>query len=676
MNNIISMERNRPIKYPSNDVSINWPSFQSCNISQQRLHLVQDLIITHSIGKYSDTESEKNEIPQNLIKLSELQYYHQEYDRNQILQKNENFWITKFIFSDLIKSILLALSFILPYSYIDDSKYKSTQTKIIITFLILTLYMISIILKLYSQMLKHQLMQKSLKQVIYLIVFTISTFFEDASVYALMSIYLFVMNFGIIRKFLQIFSHLNYEQVNYIQMISCIYFSIHQFGCLWIVEQNIKNLENISYLDSIYHSFIISLLQIQEIEIENKLLIILNLTFNVGIIFYILKCLLKNFTEGSRNQQLLKSFRLYLQSKLISFQSKLVLIHYSTIYTEQEDDLTLKKQQRINKIQQYLKWKIINQELSKLNFLSQNTIDLISQSGKLIQSQPLNRLNTDINGLYIILSGSIYVEFMGFQVGQSSQKIIELSLIEIISGQQQGRIRLEQTYAREVLYFFIEKQVIIDILKQSKEQEVYQMIKDDLILYNDTTKLNFRCYFCDQFHPSFNCSSFNIKRRFNYDQIYQERDPRYQRKVTKKSRSAIYQQITYQGTSNINVFEQNSDSFEAFSANSSEHISCGNNGIEQIPKQASTKYIYKEILQADIISDKLTEPMISSTFLKNLTISPDTVIKRQITTTNQNQGQFQDLDSIFDIDKMGEFREYKTKFNITNIITLLNKKNN
>ncbi|CAK67846.1 unnamed protein product (macronuclear) [Paramecium tetraurelia] len=273
---------------------------------------------------------------------------------------------------------------------------------------------------------------------------------------------------------------------------------------------------------------------------------------------------------------------------------------------------------------------------------------------------------------------------MGFHIKLLSQKVIELSLTEIINNQQQGRVKLEQTDSKEVLYFFIEKQILISILQQSKEREVFQMIKDDIIFNNDTSKLNFRCYFCDSFHPTFNCSSFNIKRRFNYDQIYQERDPRYNRKVTKKSRSAIFQQvrsqnmnqITYQGTSNNNVFEQSSDSFEAFSDNSSEHISSANIGVDQLTKQPSTKYLYKEILQADIISDKLTEPIISSTFLRNLT-SPDNIIKRSIIASSpQQQNCFQDLDSLFEIDKMVEFQDYKTKFNITNIILLLNKKRN
>ncbi|CAD8114842.1 unnamed protein product [Paramecium primaurelia] len=686
MNNIITLERNKPLKYPSNDVSMNWPSFQSCNVSQYRLHLATDRVFQHSIGKYSDTESERNEIPQNLVKLSEFQQHSQQNDRNQQLLKNENFWIAKFIVSDLTKSFLLILSFILPILYIEEYKFKSTQLKITITILMLSLEMVSIFIKLYSQILKHQVMQLTVVQIMNLIVYTICSILEDQLSYGILSIYLFVGNFQTLGKLCKLLTFLNYEyiivfichrQQNYFIILSCIYFSLHLFGCMWRVEYEEQNQEIISYQDGIYQSFLISLLKIDEMEIENKQLIILNVTFNAGMILYILKCLLMSSIEKSKRQLLLDSFRLYLQSQLISFKSKLVIIHYSQIFEVLEEDQTLQQEQRINKVSNYLKQKLIKQELSKVKFLSVSTLELISQNGTFIQSLPLNKLSTEIDGLYIILTGNTYVDFMGFQIKLQSQKVIELSLTEVINNQWQGRVKIEQTDSKEVLYFFIQKQILIGILQQSKEREVYQMIKDDIIFYNDTTKLNFRCYFCEQFHPSFNCSSFNIKRRFNYDQIYQERDARYSRKVTKKSRSAIFQQITYQGTSNHNVFEQSSDSFEAFSDNSSEHISSANIGVDQITKLPSTKYIYKEILQADIISDKLTEPIISSTFLRNLTTSPDNIIKRSIiNNTPQQQACFQDLDSLFEIDKMVEFQDYKTKFNITNIIQILNKKRN
>lgn len=40
-------------------------------------------------------------------------------------------------------------------------------------------------------------------------------------------------------------------------------------------------------------------------EVENKNLIILNIIFNMGMIFYILKCLLISSTEKSKHQILL-----------------------------------------------------------------------------------------------------------------------------------------------------------------------------------------------------------------------------------------------------------------------------------------------------------------------------------------------------------------------------------
>lgn len=43
------------------------------------------------------------------------------------------------------------------------------------------------------------------------------------------------------------------------------------------------------------------------------------------------------------------------------------------------------------------------------------------------------------------------------------------------------------------------------------------MIKDDIIFNNNTQELNIQCYFCNLFHPTFNCVCLNIKRRFTLD---------------------------------------------------------------------------------------------------------------------------------------------------------------
>lgn len=66
------------------------------------------------------------------------------------------------------------------------------------------------------------------------------------------------------------------------------------------------------------------------------------------------------------------------------------------------------------------------------------------------------------------------------------------------------------------------------------------MIQDDINFNNNSEKLNIRCYFCKQFHPTFNCVCLNIKRRFTYDKTYQERNPMFKRNKNNRIKAGIY----------------------------------------------------------------------------------------------------------------------------------------
>ncbi|CAD8092278.1 unnamed protein product [Paramecium sonneborni] len=678
MKNIITIVKSNPIQYPSKDDALNWPSFNSNNASQFRQNLGMDKLNKYTIEKKIELENERNEIPEKLFKLSEQQQNFQHNNINKLLQKNENFWITKFIISDLIRVILLILSFIIPFSYIDTYKYNSTSLKRGMTISLIILEIVLVSLKLYSQSLKHQLIKISLKQILNLIFYTIFSIWEHTFIYGILSIYLFLRNFQIIGKFFKLFTLLDYQyifnkfyrQQKYLKIIICIYFQLHLFSCMLEVEYFKQQQENISYFNSLYQSLLLSIFMKTEMETENKQLVILNITFNIGLIFYLLKQLLMSLNEISKYQQLLETYHLYFQSQFISTKCIIVLIHFSKNFEVLEQYQTQRQEQKINQIYDYLKNKLIVQELSRFEFLNEKTLEIIAQSGDLIQIEPLIKLKFDIDGLFIILTGKIQLFFLGLQIQYSNHKLIELSLTEIFHNQQNRIVRLEKNDSSKVLYFFIEKQKFIDIMKQSKEKETYQMIKDDVVLYNDTSQLNIRCYFCDQFHQSFACASFNIKRRFDYIQTYQDRNPRYSRKLNLKSRSAIYQQITHQGTSNNNIFEQSSDSFEVLVDHSNECVSLQNVGLDIMGQQPSKLLPIKEVMQGDIISDKQSEH--SSTFLKSLAISPINIIRRPITSPVQHQASVKNTNQSFEIDQIEEYQKYKTKFNISNIIQQLN----
>ncbi|CAK63432.1 unnamed protein product (macronuclear) [Paramecium tetraurelia] len=311
--------------------------------------------------------------------------------------------------------------------------------------------------------------------------------------------------------------------------------------------------------------------------------------------------------------------------------------------------------------------KLVSQELGQFNFLSQAALNEISVKGVFGQNLKKQNQQAEINGLYIILVGIVNIEFMGIKLQAERRKIINLCLIEMMNDQKQGRVQFEQADNNDILYFFIDQEQFNGCLQQQFEKEKYQMIKEDIIFNNNTKQLNFQCHFCKQFHPTFNCVCLNIKGRFTYDKTNQERGPMFKRKNNNRTKAAIYQQ----GTSNYNVFEMNSDSFEAFSDFSSDKLSLSNQHMhhELIGKQTSISQIQKDMLQIDIISDKITDPIISSTFIKHFQVHEST----QKHHAEMIQAGFQELDVLMDVDKFWEYEHYNINFNLNNVIQKLNK---
>lgn len=105
-------EINRPLKIPSNDISLPWPSFQSIIINKSHLSYRSEKNISPLIGKFNDTESSESIIPE---KLNEYCIHTEEQVQNFkfILKKYEKFMIINMAISDLSKLTLLVLSFMM-----------------------------------------------------------------------------------------------------------------------------------------------------------------------------------------------------------------------------------------------------------------------------------------------------------------------------------------------------------------------------------------------------------------------------------------------------------------------------------------------------------------------------------------------------------------------------------
>ncbi|CAD8103106.1 unnamed protein product [Paramecium primaurelia] len=670
MRKSVQLEMSKPLKYPSNDVSVCWPSFQSCNFSSMPICNVAENNPHMSLSKFSDSESENNHAPKKLEKLCSYHTYSNEESLKSLLVQSEKFWYSKIISSNIINITLFILTFYLPYFYYENFiESDPLYFPVLLFLLILELY--TQFIKLLGQFLKNKRFSVSLLNIAILLTYTLCLKANNIILFTILYFLLFQRNLKFIQKMLSLILYINYQQIIITKLIILILFQIHYFACIWGVELKKTNQEDLIYTECFYKSFLMFFLKIDQLENQNHYLIITHLITSIIILIFVFTIFQQCQLQMQKCDLALKTYRLFLKSNMLELKVKLILFHYSGLFLLIENQMNIKDDIKKKYLLEYIKMKLIRQELSHLNFLSQSALNQISVKGVLGQNLKQQNQQAEINGLYIIIAGNIDIEFMGMKLQIDNRKIINLCLIEMMNTQQQGRIRFEQVDMNDLLYFYINQNQFNDCLQKQQEKEKYQMIRDDVIFNNNTQELNIQCHFCNLFHPTFNCICFNVKKRFTNEKIYQERSPMFQRKNNNRIKAGIYQQITHQGTNNNAVFDISSDSFEAFSDYSSDKVSVSNLPIhfEQIGKQTSITQIHKDILQIDMISDKITDPIISSTLIKHLQV-PEQQHKHH---QGISQTGFQDFDSLLDIDKICEYQYYKANFNLNNVLMKLNQ---
>ncbi|CAD8125431.1 unnamed protein product [Paramecium sonneborni] len=659
MRHSVQLEMNKPLKYPSNDVC--WPSFQSCNISSLSICIHPDNNNHISLSKFSDFETENTHVPKNLEKLCSYHNHIKQYTQKSFLLYYEKFWYSKIISSNIISLSILIFNFYLPYFHFQNSIESNSQYFPILLFLfILELFIQSI--KLLTQFLKEKPFSFQLLNIVILIIYILNLKINDIFIFTILNFLLFSRNFKIIQKMLSLILFINYQQIQIIKIIIVVFFQIHYFACIWGLELKNINQEDFNYSENFYKSFLMLFFEIDQLDNKNQLLIITHLITNIIIIIFVFTNYFQSQQQIYKHEITFNNFKLFMKSNMLGLKVKLVLYHYSLLFLTVENQLSLDNDTKKKKLLEYIKMNLIKQELKHFNFLSQTTINEISQKGVLSQNSKQKYFSTEINGLFIIIAGKVNIEFMGFNLNFDNRKIINQCLIEMMNSESQEKIRLKQGDTNDILYFYINYQEFNNCLKKQIEKEKFQILREDIMFNNNTEGLNIKCYFCNLYHSTFNCGWLNVKRRFKYDTSYQERCAKFVRRKCKK--------ITNQGTSNNQIFDISSDSFEAFSDYSSDKQSISNqqHHFDQIGKQSSIIQIHKDILQIDMISDKITDPIISSTLIKHLQV-PETVIKHHGNT----QAGFQDLDSIIDIDKLQEYEHYKVSYNIHNVLKIINK---
>ncbi|CAD8211651.1 unnamed protein product [Paramecium pentaurelia] len=666
MRKSVELEMNKPLKYPSNDVSVCWPSFQTSNFSSIPIRKDPEINTQMQLSKFSDSGSENNQVPKNLETLCSYQNQRILDKQKSLLFSCEMFLYTKIISFNLMNISLLFLTFYLPYYYFENyeqliyNNFKKIRSNIFSSSFIFN--DIRIIHSIY-QISKLIFQRKTLLNIIikYYNLINLCTLHYNKQHY---SIYYFIL-FIVLKKF-KIYLKIA-KQMIITKMIIILLFQIHYFTCIWGIELKQSNQEDLIYNEYFYKSFLMFFFQFDQLDNQqNHLIILTHLFSNIIIFIFLFKIFTQYQSQLSKHEINLKTYLLFLKSDMIQFKVKFILFHYSTLFLLIENELSTRQKLKKQNLLQYIKMKLINQELRQFNFLSKKAINEISTKGLFELSLKQQNFQAEINGIYIILTGRVNLEFMGLKLQIDNRKIINICLIEMMNIQQQQRkLKLEPFDMNDILYFYINQDQFQNCLQKETEIEKYQMIKDDINFNNNTELLNIQCYFCNLYHPTFNCGCLNIKRRFTYDKTCQERDSMFKRKKNNRIKAGIYQQITNQGTSNIDVNDISSNSFEAFSDYSSDKVNVSNQQLQfdQIGRQSSISQIYKDILQIDLISDKISDPIISSTLIKHLQV-PDTVI---------NQTDFQDQDSILDIDKIWEYQHYKVAYNINNLHKFSNK---
>ncbi|CAD8192895.1 unnamed protein product [Paramecium octaurelia] len=670
MQNSVHLEMNKPLKYPSNDVSVCWPSFQTSNFSSNSNSKDSEINAQMQLSKFSDSESENNQVPKNLETLCSYQYQSMSGNPKYLLLSSEMFLFTKIISINLVNISILFLTFYLPYLYFENFT-ESDPIYFPVLLFIMTLELHTQFIKILSKFLKNKNISIKLLDIAFLITYTLCLTIKDVITFTILYYLLFLRNLKFIQKLLSLIPFINYQQIIISKMIVVLLFQIHYFTCIWGVELKSINQIDLTYSDYFYKSFLMLFFKFDQLDNQqNHLLILTHVFSNIIIIIFLFTIFTQCQSQLQKHDIQLKTYKLFLKSKMLDFKVKIALFHYSTIFLLIENQLNAKEDEKKKTLLQYIKMKLINQELRHFTFLSKAALNEISAKGVFGLGLKQQNFQAEIDGIYIILAGRVNLEFLGLNLKVDAQKIINICIIEMMNTQQQRKLILEPVDMNDILYFYINHDQFQSCLQKQLEKEMYQMIRDDININNTTEELNIQCYFCNLFHPSFNCACLNIKRRFTYDKTHQERGSLFQRKNNLRVKAGIYQQITNQGTSN-NISDNSSESFEAFSDYSSDKLNVSNQQLhcDQIGKQSSISQIYKDILQIDLISDKVSDPIISSTLIKHLQV-PDKALRNQ---SDSNQTGFQDLDSFLEIDKIWEYQHYKVAYNIDNVLNKINK---
>ncbi|CAK89370.1 unnamed protein product (macronuclear) [Paramecium tetraurelia] len=667
MQNSVHLEMNKPLKYPSNDISVCWPSFQTSSFNSNPIRKDSEINPQMQLSKFSDSESENNQVPKNLENL--CSYQNQSVPGNPIylLLSSEMFLFTKIISIILANILLLFLTFYLPYFYFENFT-ESDPIYFPVLLFIMTLELHTQFIKILSKFLKKNKISIKLLDITILITYILCFTIQNVITFTILYYLLFLRNLKFIQKLLSLIPFINYQQIIITKMIVVLLFQIHYFTCIWGVELKSINKDDLVYSDYFYKSFLMLFFKFDQLENQqNHLLILTHLFSNIIIIIFLFTIFTQCQSQLHKHDIELKTYKLFLKSNMLEFKVKIVLFHYQKIFLLIENQLNAKENEKKKALLQYIKMRLISQELRHFKFLSKTALNDISAKGVFGLSLKQQNFQAEIDGVYIILAGRVNVNFMGLNLKVDTQKIINICIIEMMNTQQQRKLILEPIDMNDILYFYINQDQFQSCLQKQLEKEEYQMIRDDINFNNTTEELNIQCYFCNLFHPTFNCSCLNIKRRFTYDKTYQERGALFQRKNNSRVKAGIYQQ----GTSNCNISDKSSDSFEAFSDYSSDKLNVSNQQLhyDQIGKQSSISQIYKDILQIDLISDKVSDPIISSTLIKNLQV-PDKALRNQ---SDSNQTAFQELDSFPEIDKIQEYQHYKVAYNINNVLNKINK---
>ncbi|CAD8093032.1 unnamed protein product [Paramecium primaurelia] len=366
------------------------------------------------------------------------------------------------------------------------------------------------------------------------------------------------------------------------------------------------------------------------------------------------------------------------------------LIEKFKMVTQLNNSRLLKKQICQN-IMRIIFQQILEDYLEISHFFTKQFIINLSDKVKVLRK--CNELDVNENcGLYLILRGQGQISYKKEGLRQYEQNMIE-KVFGLIDCFQKNISDLKIKFNNNFLVLFVKDEDFKACLNSNQDIETFHMIQNKIFFEGDTFQVNYRCLICRGFHLMRKCQiQQDVYKLILKDYHQQNNRRKMQRRL--KRRPYAYEIFVKKRKQLINITthsevessesSSNNEQFQIYQDEATESLKfIDRNMILGNSKGTITIPTISKEQQGDFISDKILLDQLKSS-RKKISIQPSIQPSSQqfgdgLRTDFRSQQlfpsvfKFQDIVPIDDIDTIREYVYFYPEFNISSIISMLQK---